>query len=200
MLPVRMSLLVIACLLSGCVILLLVEARGIRTTFTLSFKGDLKREGAFLAQYGQSVCTPIAAWLASIAKQDARVALQVIAPVVLASVASLVFKRICGRIRPNRENAGRFTGFSLAHDNRRESFPSSHSACAFALSIALVQVWPDAAIVWWILASITALLRYLMEAHFPSDVFAGVLLGYLVGWSSVEWVDPMIQQLRPVSV
>lgn len=174
-------------------VLLVLEMRGVRTTLSLSFKGDIKRESAFLAQYGQSVATPIAGWLVAIARgNDWRWFVIVCAPVLMASVTCMILKRLLGRMRPNREHAGRFTGFSWKHDNKRESFPSSHSACAFALTVVLIRIWPQAAVVFWTLAFITAVLRYVLDAHFPSDVVAGSLLGLIVGQSGVVWMEQLL--------
>lgn len=173
-----MSLTAIVVLLLVCAVLLVLERRGVRTTLSLSFKGDLKRESAFLAQYGQSVATPIAAALAYSFTRDPRQALAIVAAVAGASVVAFALKRLAGRMRPNRDNAGRFTGPFLRHDNARESFPSSHSACAIALTASLVFFFPQAAIVLWILAITCALLRWMLDAHFPSDVAAGLAVGY----------------------
>ena len=179
-------------------VFMLFEMRGMRTTLQLNVKGDIKRETAFLAQYGQSVATPIAAWLMAIAKgQDQtrlqwRIFLLVCVPVLIVSLSCTVLKRVLGRMRPNRENAGKFTGFSWKNDNKRESFPSSHSACAFALTITLIHFWPAAAIVFWLLAFTTAALRYLLDAHFPSDVVAGSLLGVVIGHFSLAWLDGVL--------
>lgn len=43
--------------------MMFLERTGLRTTLTLSFKGDVKRESRFVAQYGQLVCTFITALL-----------------------------------------------------------------------------------------------------------------------------------------
>jgi undecaprenyl-diphosphatase len=99
--------------------------------------------------------------------------------VCIASIICFILKRLCGRIRPNRENAGKFLGPSFKHANYRESFPSSHSACAFALSVYLAQIYPAAAVTFWGLGIMTALLRYVLDAHFPSDVLGGVAIGYI---------------------
>lgn len=183
-------------------VLMILELRGVRTTLSLSFKGDIKRETAFLAQYGQSVATPIAAWLVAIGVGQDQWALQwrafvlVCGPVLMASVSCMILKRLLGRMRPNREQAGRFTGFSWKHDNKRESFPSSHSACAFALTVTLIHFWPEAALVFWLLAFITAGLRYVLDAHFPSDVVGGSLLGLLIAKYGLIWIE---QILPPVA-
>jgi membrane-associated phospholipid phosphatase len=84
-------------------------------------------------------------------------------------------------VRPRRENAGKFLGPTWKHANWRESFPSSHSACAIALSVSLSILYPQAMVVFWSFGIITAVLRYLMDAHWPSDVLVGVAWGYVVG-------------------
>jgi membrane-associated phospholipid phosphatase len=178
---------------------LLFETRGARTTLQLHFRGDLRRESAFLAQYGQGVCTFFCAWLvaASVAPTPRswaawRAFILIFAPVMLAAIACMTLKRVFGRIRPNRENAGKFTGFSWRHDNERESFPSSHSAGGVALTIALINAWPQAAIIFWLLAVIVALLRYLLDAHFPSDVLAGCLLGLVISHAAVTALESLL--------
>lgn len=176
-----MSILVVIALGLLALVMLGLEASGFRTTLRLSFKGDVKRETAFLAQYGQSVATPLAGWFVYIGTGDWRPATAVVLTVLVASVACMILKRLLGRMRPERPNAGRFTGPSLRHDNARESFPSSHSACAWALSVSLALIWPEAMVIFYALAWITAVLRYVLDAHYPSDVLAGILLGYVTG-------------------
>src|SRR3954466_9106770 len=121
-----MSLVLVVIFLAACAVLLVLELRGVRTTLSLSFRGDIKRETAFLAQYGQSVATPIAAVL--VWQLDPRrhwAALALLAAVCATSLASVIIKRLAGRVRPNRERAGQFLGPTLRHANFRESFPSS---------------------------------------------------------------------------
>lgn len=180
-------------------IALFLELRGFRTTLQLRFRGDLARETAFLAQYGQAVCTFFAAWFVAAAHGDTprspgawRAFVLVVAPVLVTSIVCMTLKRVLGRRRPNRENAGRFTGFDWRHDSDRESFPSSHAAGAMALTMALIHAWPHAAIIFWLLAVIVGLLRYLLDAHFPSDVLAGALIGLVVGRATLVWFDTLL--------
>jgi undecaprenyl-diphosphatase len=171
----------IAILVAAAAILFAIERRGLRTTLHLPIKGDIKRESRFLSQYGQMVCTAIVAVLVWQLDPDrwrkGRVVPTVVA-VALASFLAMICKRLLGRVRPGYERAGRFLGPAWRHDNSRESFPSSHSACAVALSAGLAWMYPAAAGTFWTLAVITALLRYLMDAHWPSDVLGGCALGY----------------------
>ncbi len=174
-------------LMAACGVLLLVERAGVRTTLTLAFKGDVKRETRFIAQYGQAVCTVIAVVL--VLQLDRangkRVALAVGVATAGVSLLATLVKRLTGRVRPDRENAGRFLGPSWKHANYRESFPSSHSANAVAMSAVLAAAYPPAAGTFWTLALACAGLRYVLDAHWPSDVLGGVGVGYLT--AGVSW-------------
>ena len=169
-------------LLAACAVLMALEFRGLKTTLALNMKGDVKRETRWLAQYGQSVCTGVAALLVwqldPSAALRGRRALTIVGAVVAASVAAMLVKRLVSRVRPNHEGAGKFLGPTLKHANRHESFPSSHSAAAMALSVTLAMLYPQAAATFWGLALACAVLRYLLDAHFPSDVLGGIALGY----------------------
>jgi membrane-associated phospholipid phosphatase len=165
----------------ACVALIIAERLGMRATMQLSFRGDIRRETAFLAQYAQSVCTPLVCILVwQLDPRGYKAALAVLAAVSAAAVIGMILKRSFGRVRPNREHAGRFLGPTFKHANFRESFPSNHSATAVALSAVLAKLYPQAAITFWVLAVVTALLRYVQDAHWPSDILAGVIMGYVI--------------------
>ena len=172
---------ILAALVGVTLVLLVLERLGFRMTPQLRFRGDLKRETAFLAQYGQLVCTPIVALIVwQLDPRGWRAAAAVVGAGAATVLIGIALKRLFGRVRPNREHAGKFLGFRRTHAGYRESFPSNHSATAVALSAVLARLYPSAAVTFWSLAVITAVLRYLLEAHWPSDVVAGVALGYAV--------------------
>jgi membrane-associated phospholipid phosphatase len=166
-------------LLTAAALMMLIERTGVRTTLVLNFKGDVKRETRWLAQYGQALCTAIAAVLVVQLDPLGR---QRVWPLLVASfgasVVATVIKRLSGRVRPNRPDAGRFLGPSFKHANFRESFPSSHSASAVAMSAVLAADYPRAAVTFWTLAIACAALRYVLDAHWLSDVLGGIALGY----------------------
>lgn len=62
-----------------------------------------------------------------------------------------------------------------------DSFPSSHSACAFAIFVAMALIhypaWPAAG-VWAVLVTLS---RWYLGMHYPSDLAGGVVLGLLCG-------------------
>ena len=185
-----MNVIVLIILLAGCIVLFIFERAGIPTTLELHFKGDIKRESRWFAQYGQSVCSPIAALLVWQLDPHRERGLIVIACVAAASLSCGILKRAIGRVRPGREDAGKFLGPTWRHANYRESFPSSHSACAVALSAALAHFYPQAAITFWGLAIICAALRYFLDAHWPSDVWGGAALGYAVAFGVMALFPP----------
>ena len=185
-----MNLTLLAVLVALCVVLMMLERRGLKTTLKLNMKGDVKRETRFLAQYGQSVCTGVGAVL--VAQLDPRpqrvqIALVVAGTVLAASIVAMLIKRLVSRVRPNHENAGKFLGPSFKHANYKESFPSSHSASAVAFSVVLATLYPAAAVTFWVLALLCAGLRYILDAHWPSDVVGGIALGYAVGSAAGQW-------------
>src|SRR5271170_2050326 len=126
-----MNVWLIPILLAASLAMMLLERRGLRTTLALPMKGDIKRESRFLAQYGQLVCTALAALLIVQLDHghDSRgmhrgLAVPLCAGVLLATTSSMLIKRLLGRVRPGREHAGKFLGPSMKHANYRESFPS----------------------------------------------------------------------------
>lgn len=170
---------VLLILAAGCAGMMILERRGLKTTLHLTFKGDIKRESRWLAQYGQAVCTAVAVLLIWQLDTPRRgVVVPVIVAALGAGIVATVIKRLVSRVRPGRENAGKFLGPSWSHANYRESFPSSHSASAVALSVMLAILYPPAAGIFWALAIACAALRYLLDAHWPSDVLGGIALGY----------------------
>lgn len=110
--------------------------------------------------------------------------------VAIAFQATLVWwlKRVCGRVRPWLA-LGLPPPIGAPHDG---SFPSGHAAGAFCVAAFLVVALrvtrrgrPLHASVlaagFGVLASLIALSRVYLGAHFPSDVASGATLGALVG-------------------
>jgi len=183
-------------LLSGASLLLLVAERlGLPTTLHLQFKGDVKRETRWLAQYGQAISALVAAAIVWQLDPDLTRRKQAIIDLLCASfgaaIIGMLIKRTLGRVRPGREQAGKFLGPTWRHANFRESFPSNHTASAVAMSAVLAHFYPSAAATFWSLAIACALLRYVLDAHWPSDVVGGAALGYVSAMLAVQWSTRM---------
>jgi membrane-associated phospholipid phosphatase len=112
-----------------------------------------------------------------------RVALRAGGAVALAGGITTAVKLAIGRSRPEGDgDADLFRPFS-----GRSSFPSGHTAVAFALATAIAEdtrdPWSDAAL--YGAATLTALARVNDDRHWISDVFVGALVGHL----SARWIS-----------
>lgn len=92
---------------------------------------------------------------------------------------NITLKPLIQRIRPFNIN----TTIELLIPSPRDfSFPSGHTASAFAAATILLYTNRKIAISGMILASLIAFSRLYLYVHFPSDIIAGVLIGMISGW------------------
>lgn len=94
----------------------------------------------------------------------------------LALAGSQLLKRLCCRRRPDC-GIGGFA--ALAENPDAFSFPSGHTAVAFAVAAAFAG--EPLGILLLILAAGIGVSRIYLRAHYPLDVAAGMLLGSLTG-------------------
>ena len=109
-----------------------------------------------------------------------RMALTAVASLISSALlVEFVIKPLVARVRPYVTVEGLF---SLVGPERSYSFPSGHSATAFAVAYVLARMLPvkyGAPIL--LLAALMAFSRLYVGVHYPTDVLAGVLVGVLVG-------------------
>lgn len=112
--------------------------------------------------------------------------------VALAGGVTTVLKLAVGRRRPAGDgDADEFHPFSGWN-----SFPSGHTAVAFALATAIADEtddgWSDAAL--YGAATLTAFARVTDDRHWTSDVFVGALVGHLSGrWLALRRGEIMVR-------
>lgn len=91
-----------------------------------------------------------------------------------------LLKRIIGRGRPSEfDAAGAFSFENIFNDWTFQSFPSGHSATAVATAFAFGFVWPRLFPVLLVIGVVVAMSRVPVGAHYPTDVFAGIVVGML---------------------
>ena len=93
---------------------------------------------------------------------------------VSSAVANLVLKRLVGRRRPDTSDVPVARHAVMPPST---SFPSGHSATAFAFATGVGSVLPCEAIPIRALAAAVAYSRVHTGVHYPADVIAGALLG-----------------------
>lgn len=96
-----------------------------------------------------------------------------------AGLLGQIVKNVVCRARPNAPLAGTFFAefpcFPAKH--ALSSFPSGHAAAAFATAIFLSFWYPSGRWLFFTLATLVAISRVVLGAHFPSDSLGGVLIG-----------------------
>ncbi|HEX8417235.1 MAG TPA: phosphatase PAP2 family protein [Methylobacterium sp.] len=98
---------------------------------------------------------------------------------ILASLVKTTAKRLVHRTRPNvlMETGLYARGWLGPNDGPWQSFPSGHSALSVAVARAAVRTYPDIRGIAYGTAAGVMLTQILRGAHFPSDVFAGAIVG-----------------------
>jgi undecaprenyl-diphosphatase len=107
---------------------------------------------------------------------------------VTASVVNVVVKRLGRRRRPDRASQGvpvaRYVRMPAS-----SSFPSGHTAAAFAFATGAGQVLPPVGIPLRGLAALVAYSRVHTGVHYPGDVVAGALLGTVLAQLTTHAID-----------
>lgn len=93
-------------------------------------------------------------------------------------ICNVALKPLIDRMRPYNMEEYKTLGLELLTSIQKDaSFPSGHTAGSFASAIAIIIYDRRLGIPAVILATIIAFSRLYVAVHFPSDVFAGALVG-----------------------
>jgi membrane-associated phospholipid phosphatase len=104
------------------------------------------------------------------------------------ATANLGAKLMTRRARPDRENHGVVPERQVPMPEST-SFPSGHSAAAFAFAAGVGHAWPVASIPLFVLAGTVAYSRVHTGVHYPGDVIAGSAMGLGAAFVAVRVVD-----------
>lgn len=122
--------------------------------------------------------------------------------IILTGIIVWFFKHTTGKIRPGLAG-GELTFLPFPEGwNRSENicFPSGHTTGAFVLAAFLACMYPRASILFYFTATCTGLSRMIALAHWPSDVYAGALLGtYFTRFMYVSFLrlEPLLNRYLP---
>ena len=100
--------------------------------------------------------------------------------ILVVGIVTQVLKHIVGRPRPNHTNFEDSFGFNFfTFDSNFHSFPSGHSSTIFIVCFVLVATFPKLKYFFYFLASVIALSRVVVGAHFFTDIVAGAILALI---------------------
>jgi undecaprenyl-diphosphatase len=155
--------------------------------FVRSFDIDeVNRLGDAVAVFGQGVVIGGAFVLVGLLgwrlRRDRLKELGVRGVVALLGSAAMtqLLKHLIGRPRPRFAHADEFMlGPSL--DSGLDAFPSGHTFNAFGAATVAAWYVPTLRVPLFLAAGLVGLSRVVRGSHFPTDVFAGAVLGVLIG-------------------
>ncbi|QAA75850.1 MAG: hypothetical protein BIP78_0082 [Candidatus Bipolaricaulis sibiricus] len=111
--------------------------------------------------------------------------------VIIVSVfLSQTMKSITGRPRPQFHRRGFHHQFLCS-----SSFPSNHTAAAFAMGYLVLQLypwWPNVVVIYT-MAALIGLSRVYLREHFPLDVLGGAVLGTWVSHGLLPLFARLVQ-------
>ena len=134
---------------------------------------------------------PAAVYAVGLARKDSYAqgtSLLALEAVADSELVSVVMKSVTGRLRPSDiPPHGDFTHTWFKYPGtfgNSGSFPSGHAIAAFSVASVFASRYRRRRWVPWVAyggATVIALSRIPVQAHFPSDVFVGSTLGYVIG-------------------
>lgn len=100
-----------------------------------------------------------------------------------------MIKGVVSRPRPAFDRSGFHQQFLT-----ESSFPSNHTAVAFAMAYTVLQLYPawHTALVLYCLAFLIGLSRVYLREHYPLDVLGGAVLGTYVAHGLLPWLTRFV--------
>ena len=139
---------------------------------------EARRLSAVVTELGNSLSALAICGL--ISTRDRETAYLAANAVAYSGIACLTLKAAFGRARPwQGEGPHSFAGPRI--NDAYSSMPSGHTATALALATVLANRYPKYKHLFYACASVIALSRVYVNAHWPSDVLAGAAVGV---WSA----------------
>lgn len=129
----------------------------------------------------------------------------IFAAIAVSGLSASLIKNVIGRARPKLfDTLGPLEFQPMTFDADFASFPSGHATTAGALAAVLAIVFPKARIPFFVAGAWVASTRFLIGAHYLSDVVAGFIFGAAVVYvlrdrlASRRWLFKFGADGRPV--
>lgn len=143
--------------------------------------GDIRAFFQCMSFFGHGTgCLIAASLIWTLDRSNKKAIPLIVGSVLLSGAISTAIKVIVHRPRPFVDPASLGDGITLneaVFHNYLQSFPSGHTATAFALAMALSLLYRNGKPLFFLFAGLVGLQRVLSQNHFPSDVIAGALIG-----------------------
>lgn len=153
--------------------------------------GDLRALFEYISVFGHGTGCLFAVLLIWNLDSKNRTAIKlVLGATISAGILSTFLKVLFNRARPNAPAEIANADMTLVDSffqNAGQSFPSGHTATAFALAGTLALIYPKGKWMFFSFAILTGVQRIISHNHFPSDVFAGAAIGILAA-TTANWI------------
>jgi len=108
-------------------------------------------------------------------------------------IGNMTLKPLIDRPRPYETDTSIILLIKPLNDG---SFPSGHTLSSFAAATTLFLSYKTKAIPAFVLALIIAFSRLYLMVHFPSDVFAGMILGIAFGFMAHKIINNIYEKKK----
>lgn len=99
---------------------------------------------------------------------------------LLTGLLTQIIKHIVGRPRPNQAlSSGSFDLSFFNFDSAYHSFPSGHTSTIFIVALVMCILTPKIKFIYIFFASIVAISRVFVGAHFFTDIIGGVMVAFI---------------------
>lgn len=100
---------------------------------------------------------------------------------LIAWILTEVIKNIVPSVRPFHLNGFDPLTLTIPQD---ASFPSTHTAAAFAMSLTVFFHDKKVGFLYLVMAALVGIARIIAQVHYPTDIIAGALIGTIISYIS----------------